>query len=165
MTEKCDSHLIGQRIRDARELARLSKKELAQKVSVAPSTILRYENGKFKDLKVPVVHSIARALGVDPAWLLGYNVPMVHENGFNQSLPQVPCPQADFCIRIENRSFSELGLQPGDILFLKKELSMDERSIYAVTNDEKHSAILCRSLTSDLTLVIGECVGLYRSLK
>lgn len=62
---------IGKRIVEARIRTRLSGKELAEKVGVAASTITRYEKGTIANIKLPVIEAIARALSVNPMWLLG----------------------------------------------------------------------------------------------
>lgn len=62
---------IGNRIMKARIRTGLSGKELAEKVGVAASTITRYEKGTIANIKMPVIEAIARALSVNPMWLLG----------------------------------------------------------------------------------------------
>ena len=62
---------IGNKIKHARILRGATLDEIAQKVGVAKSTIQRYENGKIKKIKLPVVESIAIALDINPAWLVG----------------------------------------------------------------------------------------------
>lgn len=62
---------IGARITTARERAGLNKKELAEKIGVADSTIKRYEDGEIKKIKIPVIESIANALSVNPMWIIG----------------------------------------------------------------------------------------------
>ena len=62
---------IGLRIQTARERAGLNKKELAEKIKVADSTIKRYESGEIKKIKMPIIESIAHATGVNPMWIIG----------------------------------------------------------------------------------------------
>ncbi len=62
---------IGSRIVAAREDAGLTRKELADKVQVAASTITRYEKGSISKIKIPVIESIASVLGVNPLWIIG----------------------------------------------------------------------------------------------
>lgn len=62
---------IGLRIMSARESANLTKKDLAKKVHVADSTIMRYEKGQINKIKIPIIESISHALEVNPLWLLG----------------------------------------------------------------------------------------------
>lgn len=66
-----DNKKIGLRIMSAREAANLTKKDLASKVHVANSTIMRYEKGQINKIKMPIIEAIANALDVNPLWLLG----------------------------------------------------------------------------------------------
>lgn len=62
---------IGNRIKYARGLRDVTLDDIAKKVGVAKSTIQRYETGKITAIKIPVVESIALALNVNPAWIVG----------------------------------------------------------------------------------------------
>lgn len=62
---------IGDRIRFARENAKLNKKELTEKIKVADSTIKRYEDGEINKIKMPIIESIANALNINPMWIIG----------------------------------------------------------------------------------------------
>ena len=62
---------IGARIKYVRDLREATLDDIAKKVGVTKSTIQRYENGKIKNIKIPVVESIAISLNVNPAWLIG----------------------------------------------------------------------------------------------
>lgn len=62
---------IGKRIKYARDMRKVTLDDIAKKVGVAKSTVQRYENGKIESIKLPVVESIANALNVNPAWIVG----------------------------------------------------------------------------------------------
>lgn len=62
---------IGNRIKMTREMRKMNKKELADMIKVAPSTIKRYEDGIIDKIKMPVIEAIANALDVNPMWLIG----------------------------------------------------------------------------------------------
>jgi len=62
---------LGERIAYARKLRGLTLDEIAVSVGVHKSTILRYEKDEYENPKLPVIESIARALRVDPVWLIG----------------------------------------------------------------------------------------------
>ena len=57
-------------IKEARELAGLSQKELAEKIGVAPNTFHGYESGKH-DPKSNILADIANVCGVSVDFLLG----------------------------------------------------------------------------------------------
>ena len=60
----------GKRIQSRREELGMNLGDIAKEVGVAVSTIQRYEKGKIEKMKLPVIEAIAKALQVDPAWLL-----------------------------------------------------------------------------------------------
>lgn len=62
---------IGIRIAERRMQLGLTMDDVAQKIGVAKSTIQRYETGQIQKIKLPVIESIASALSVNPAWLIG----------------------------------------------------------------------------------------------
>ena len=62
---------IGMRISATREDVGITRKELAKRIQVAASTITRYEKGTISKIKIPVIGAIARALNVNPLWIIG----------------------------------------------------------------------------------------------
>nr|DAF69092.1 MAG TPA: helix-turn-helix domain protein [Bacteriophage sp.] len=62
---------IGKRIKEAREERGFTKTELASRINVADSTIKRYEDGEIERIKIPIIESIAKALQVNPMWIIG----------------------------------------------------------------------------------------------
>lgn len=62
---------LGLRIKQERESQELTLQNIADRTGVASSTIQRYEAGNFSKIKLPVINSIAFALNVNPAWILG----------------------------------------------------------------------------------------------
>lgn len=66
-----DNIKIGKRIKEAREEKDMSLQDVAELTGVARSTIQRYEAGRIDKIKLPVIESIARSLGVRPDWIIG----------------------------------------------------------------------------------------------
>ncbi|SFH79975.1 Helix-turn-helix [Megasphaera elsdenii] len=66
-----DNKQIGLRIAQARRDKNMTGKELALRVGVAASTILRYEKGQITKIKIPIIEAIARVLDINPMWLIG----------------------------------------------------------------------------------------------
>jgi transcriptional regulator with XRE-family HTH domain len=62
---------IGKRIVETRTKLGRTQQEIADAVGVAKSTIQRYEAGKIKKIKLPVISEISRALNINPVWLIG----------------------------------------------------------------------------------------------
>lgn len=77
--KRLNAKQIGAKIKNERMSLGMTQREVAAKVKVAPSTIMRYEQGQILDVKIPVISSIAAALNVNPSWLLGYDVPKERE--------------------------------------------------------------------------------------
>lgn len=63
--------LIGSRIRKRRTELKLSQKQLAEKLGINRTTILRYENGSIDNTKKFILESLAEALQVSADWLSG----------------------------------------------------------------------------------------------
>lgn len=62
---------IGRRITEARLDLDWTKKQLAEKIRVADSTIKRYEDGDIEKIKMPIIEAISNALNVNPLWVIG----------------------------------------------------------------------------------------------
>ncbi len=62
---------IGLRIEARRVELDLTMQEVADKIGVDKSTVQRYEKGKIKRIKLPVIESFASALSVNPDWIIG----------------------------------------------------------------------------------------------
>lgn len=60
---------IGKRIKQRREELGMTQDELGQRLWLNKSTIQRYETGKIQNIKLPVLHAMAKQLDVDPNWL------------------------------------------------------------------------------------------------
>lgn len=62
---------IGLRIETRRIELDLTMQEVADRIGVDKSTVQRYEKGKIKRIKLPVIESFASALSVNPDWIIG----------------------------------------------------------------------------------------------
>lgn len=62
---------IGERIKTRRISLGMTMEDVANRIGVTKSTVQRYETGKISRIKLPVIESIASALGVNPDWLIG----------------------------------------------------------------------------------------------
>lgn len=63
------------RIKQALEIRSLKQSELVEKTGIDKGQMSSYISGKYKP-KQKNLHLIAKALCVDEAWLMGYDVPM-----------------------------------------------------------------------------------------
>lgn len=63
---------LNEKIKYLREKENMTLEELAQKVGVSASTILRYETGDIKNLRRDKIKNLADALNTTPAYLMGW---------------------------------------------------------------------------------------------
>ena len=78
---------FAERLTQALELRGLSAADLSRAAGVSEGTISCYKNGRYQ-AKQNRVYDFAKILNVDPAWLMGYDVPMEPQK---QAAPQ-PTP-------------------------------------------------------------------------
>ncbi|GKH49621.1 transcriptional regulator [Eubacteriales bacterium] len=66
-----DNKEIGRRIKIRRQELNMTQGDVAANVGIAISTVGRYEAGQIESIKLPVIEAIARAIRVNPDWLIG----------------------------------------------------------------------------------------------
>lgn len=66
-----DNKELGFRLASRRNELQLTLKDVAEKVGIASSTVLRYEQGNVAKIKLPVIEAISKALKINPAWVCG----------------------------------------------------------------------------------------------
>jgi len=153
---------IGNRIKTKRIEKGFTLKELGDKIGVASSTILRYENGEINTIKLPVIESIAKALEVDPAWIiLKSNTPEIYIPKKNEVkriplLGQIAAGlpllaeqniedyfnidnrlKADFALRIKGDSMIGAGIFQDDIVFIRKQENLENGEIGAILIEDE----------------------------
>ena len=73
-------NILGNRIKQRRTQLHMTQGDIAKSVGAAISTVQRYEAGNIEKIKLPVVEAIARALRVNPEWLIGKSDIMKEES-------------------------------------------------------------------------------------
>jgi transcriptional regulator with XRE-family HTH domain len=73
-----DIDLFATRIRETRKLRRMSLQEVADASDFTKSHVWELEKGMSRNPTIRAVWSLARALCVSPAWLLGLDHEVVH---------------------------------------------------------------------------------------
>lgn len=63
--------VIGKRIKECRMERKISVQELAEYCGLSKATIHRYEDGTIKNIKMPVIESIAKKLNANTTWIIG----------------------------------------------------------------------------------------------
>ena len=71
-----DLYIIKDRLNEALKYRNINASQLADKSGLNKSTICRYLNGE-RIPRTEAIHKMATALHVNPAWILGYDVPMI----------------------------------------------------------------------------------------
>ena len=64
---------MGKRIKDKRENLEMTLADLGNKVNVQASTVRKWETGYIKDIRSDKIQKLADALGVTPAYLMGWD--------------------------------------------------------------------------------------------
>ena len=67
------------RLRQALSIRHMTQSELCKQTKIASSMMSEYLKGKYEP-KQDKVYLLSKALRVDPAWLMGFDVPMESEN-------------------------------------------------------------------------------------
>ena len=66
---------ISERIKEALEIRQLKQADLVEKTKIGKSSISTYISGAYEP-KQKNIYLLAKALDVNEAWLMGYDVPM-----------------------------------------------------------------------------------------
>lgn len=74
----------GARIKKALAIRNMKQSELCEKTKISKSVLSEYTNGAYEP-KQDRVFLLAKALDVDPVWLMGFDVPM--EKGYKKISP------------------------------------------------------------------------------
>ncbi|UUW40321.1 HTH_XRE superfamily transcriptional regulator [Staphylococcus phage phiSa2wa-st5.3] len=68
----CITMCFSKRMKQSREKQGMTLAELGRKIGKTEATVQRYESGNIKNLKNDTIESIATALNVNPAYLMGW---------------------------------------------------------------------------------------------
>lgn len=86
---------MGRRIKALRIAKGLTQEQLGDLVGLQKSAIAKYENGKTENMKRSVIQAMAKALGVSPSYLMG----------FEEDAPYYVDPEAaELAVEIANRA-------------------------------------------------------------
>lgn len=65
--------VFSKRMKESREKQGLTLAQLGRKIDKTEATVQRYESGNIKNLKSDTIENIAKALDVNPAYLMGWS--------------------------------------------------------------------------------------------
>ena len=164
---------LGGRLRRLMEEEGLSYEQLGERLGMNPQTLNRYVLGQ-REPKIGTASAMAAALGVDPLWLLGYDVP--RRTGQRQSVPilgtiraglpmaaeqrvegwataDVAEPEEHFFLRVTGDSMINAGIRDGDLVLLRPENPVYEPKLVPLSDFETGAA-----------RIVGVAVRLVREL-
>ena len=71
-----DLYIVKDRLNEALKYRNMTASQLADKCGLNKSSISRYLNGE-RIPRTEAIHKMATVLHINPAWILGYDVPMI----------------------------------------------------------------------------------------
>ena len=152
---------LGARLGRLMEEQGLSYEQLGARLGMNPQTLNRYVLGQ-REPKVGTAAAMARALGVDPLWLQGYDVPRLprQETGvpvvgairagppllarqeMGERIPaHVPRPEECFYLRVVGDSMINAGIREGDLVLIRRQESAENGQIVACLVDGEEATL------------------------
>lgn len=148
---------VGERIRQRRKQLGLSADSLAEKLGKNRATVYRYESDEIENLPLNILEPLARALGVSPAYLMGWEDQIVQHKA--KKVPLLGTIAAgepilvreeheaymeighdvdvDFCLKVKGDSMIDARIQDGDIVFIRQQPVVENGEIAAVLIDDE----------------------------
>ncbi len=142
-------------LRKARKKRGMSMARLAETVGISRQTVHRYESGQIANIPYDRVEALAHALGVHPSQLMGWQqepsvgqgvpilgdiacgTPRYAEQTYTDEFVRTTGIQADFCLRAHGDSMINARICHGDLVFVRRQESVDNGSIAAVLIDDE----------------------------
>ena len=155
--------MIANRLKELRHERKLTLDEVAAALGTSKQTIHRYENGIISNIPHEKIERLADVFKVSPSELMGWedailsynNImpirkkalpvigtiacgePIVAEQDYESFIATDSNTDADFCLRAQGDSMIGARIYDGDIVFIRKQESVDNGEIAAVIiNDE-----------------------------
>ena len=72
---------VGERIKARRKQIGMSAETLAERIGKSPATVYRYEKGDIDKIDSRIIPLIAKALSVEPAFLMGWGGQIMEHTG------------------------------------------------------------------------------------
>ena len=139
---------LGGRLRRLMEEEGLSYEQMGERLGMNPQTLNRYVLGQ-REPKIGTASAMAAALGVDPLWLLGYDVP--RRTGQRQSVPILGTIRAGLPMAAEQRAEGwatadvaepeEHFIRDGDLVLLRRQDTAENGQIVACLVDGEDATL------------------------
>lgn len=157
--------MLGKRIRTLREKAGLTQTELANAIGTSKQNIYKYEQGIITNIPLDRIETIASVLNTSPAYLMGWDdepqtsgdienvipmpkmntvplvgaiacgTPIMAEENIEELVEMPSHIDADFALRCVGDSMINARIFDGDIVYIKKQPSVNNGQIAAVIID------------------------------
>ncbi|WP_130870271.1 LexA family protein [Intestinimonas massiliensis (ex Afouda et al. 2020)] len=156
---------IGARLRTVMAEQGLSYEQLGERLHMNPQTLNRYVLGQ-REPKIGTAAAMARALGVDPLWLQGFDVPRVpapqpmetsvvpilgtiragtpllaQQDLEGYAAANVPDPEECFYLRVTGNSMINAGIREGDLVLLRRQETAENGQIVACLVDGEDATL------------------------
>lgn len=145
------------RLRQALEFRNMSQSELSRLSGIGKSAISQYLSGEY-EAKQEKIYLMSKPLNVNPAWLMGFDVPMVGDE-INRGIPIVGTiaagtpilaeeniedyfvidnrVNADFGLKVKGDSMINANIFDGDIVFIRQQPTLENGEIGAILLDDE----------------------------
>ena len=151
-------NLMAIRIRQCREEMGLTQEELGHRLGMQRAAINKYEKGHLENMKRATIKSLADIFGVSPSWLMGLEesahnskapnrvpllgtiaagVPVLAEENIEDYFSLDSKIRADFALRIRGESMKNVNILDGDIVFIRKQDTLENGEIGAILVGEE----------------------------
>ena len=168
---------LYERIKERRTAMGMTLLDVANALGVKEATVQRYESGEIKNPKHATVLEMAKIFGCSPSYLMGSNdevvvdvpsgrtkLPLLGKIAAGQPIlateecdyfSPIDDTRADFCLKVRGDSMIGAGIKDGDIVFIRRQPSVDDGEIAAVLVEDE--ATLKRVyITDDAVTLISE---------
>lgn len=173
---------IGEYIREKRKEAGLTAEELGAKIGKNRATIYRYENNSIEKLPANVLVPLANALSITPGdlikrnggsalpagtfkpqWkkvpLLGYVAAGRPLEDLNQDVSYVDVEgkhDVNFCVKVVGDSMINIGINDGDIVFVKSTPVVENGQVAVVEIDHEKACLKRFYKSADTITLVSE---------
>lgn len=152
---------LYERIKERRLAMGMTLLDVANALGVKEATVQRYESGEIKNPKHSTVLELAKIFHCSPSYLMGWDEDPLPVAAMQISKKKLPLlgdiaagnpifaeeeieyyspgddTGADFCLRVHGDSMTGAGIKDGDIVFIRKQETVENGEIAAVMIDDE----------------------------
>jgi len=149
---------LGERIKERREARKLTLEEVGDYVGVTKSTVRKWETGDIENMRRDKIAKLSEILSVSPLYIMGMietyqisetannQIPLLGTIAAGQPILAIEHIEdyflldskikADFCLRIKGDSMINVNIMDKDIVFIKKQCTIENGEIGAILIDD-----------------------------